>query len=260
MRNKVLQHRDLLEKTHYIRKADPNVNYWFDFSASKVHDYIEEFGDNFSLIIVGDENVEDDYFVIPYGEFESLLSDEYLANDVKGRVRWIGSIKEGQIHITNCPYTLEVTYLRGIGLTRLLPDVDVKEDIPDQFFEDISEEINENDSFVYLEGKVLLKIHRSKERNRKAVSAKKKLVLFSTGKLACEVCGFDFFEIYGDLGAGFAECHHRVPLSELNGNVSTKLSDLAIVCSNCHSMLHLGDRVRTIEELKQIMKTKRYSS
>jgi hypothetical protein len=46
------------------------------------------------LIIVGDANIEDDYFVIPFSDFEPLLQEEYLANDAKGRTRWIGSITE----------------------------------------------------------------------------------------------------------------------------------------------------------------------
>lgn len=33
---------------------------------------------------------------------------------------------------------------------------------------------------------------------------------------------------------GFNECHHIKPLSELEPNSETKLSDLAMVCANGH--------------------------
>jgi len=65
--------------------------------------------------------------------------------------------------------------------------------------------------------------------------------------LECEVCGFDFFETYGERGNGFAECHHKLPLS--HGTRSTYLRDLAVVCANCHRMLHRGDSL-TVEELR----------
>ncbi|MCB9108759.1 MAG: HNH endonuclease [Anaerolineales bacterium] len=52
--------------------------------------------------------------------------------------------------------------------------------------------------------------------------------------MACEVCEFDFAQVYGELGYGFAECHHLVPLSELGESRRVRLADLAIVCANCH--------------------------
>jgi 5-methylcytosine-specific restriction protein A len=61
----------------------------------------------------------------------------------------------------------------------------------------------------------------------------------ATGRLECEVCGFDFFETYGERGNGFAECHHKLALS--HGTRSTYLRDLAVVCANCHRMFHRGD-------------------
>ncbi len=102
----------------------------------------------------------------------------------------------------------------------------------------MAETIAFDDEDEFPEGKTLTRLHKRKERNSKAVRAKKKKVLQNTGKLECEVCGFDFVKIYGDLGYGFAECHHTVPVSQLTEGHKTKLEDLAIVCANCHRMLH----------------------
>lgn len=69
------------------------------------------------------------------------------------------------------------------------------------------------------------------------------------GRLFCEVpgCGFDFETTYGELGNGFAEVHHLRPLGELGRPVSTTLRDLAVVCANCHRMVHRGGGCRSIE-------------
>ena len=85
------------------------------------------------------------------------------------------------------------------------------------------------------EGAILFKYHKTRERNQKLVRKKKKQALKEFGKLSCEACEFDFSVAYPELGDGFIECHHRTPLSEAVVERETKLSDLALVCSNCSS-------------------------
>ena len=104
------------------------------------------------------------------------------------------------------------------------------------------------------EGRILLSVHRRRERNTSLSKNKKKTALREFGKLICEVCDFVFSEKYGDIGEGFIEAHHKTPLSELPpGIVKTKLSDLALVCSNCHRMLHREGGRESVESLKAIM-------
>ena len=77
---------------------------------------------------------------------------------------------------------------------------------------------------------------------------------FLKGKhLRCEVCGFDFGEAYGELGAGYIEVHHKKPVSE--GVRMTDLNnDLVMLCANCHRMIHRGkDHMITVEELRRIV-------
>jgi 5-methylcytosine-specific restriction protein A len=103
------------------------------------------------------------------------------------------------------------------------------------------------------EGRVLTRVHKIRERNKAIVKKKKQSVLKETGALKCETCSFDFKEIYGELGEGFAECHHKKPVSQLVANEKTKLVDLAILCANCHRMIHRSKPWKTIEELKEIL-------
>jgi hypothetical protein len=103
------------------------------------------------------------------------------------------------------------------------------------------------------EGRTQIKRHLVRERNQALVKKKKRAVLSTTGALACEVCTLDFLQRYGELGRGFAECHHVTPLALLAQASETKLEDLAIVCANCHRMLHRGRQWKTIAQLKAIV-------
>ena len=102
------------------------------------------------------------------------------------------------------------------------------------------------------EGKILYRMHRYYERNSGVVRKKKKEAALN-GPLKCCVCNFDFGERYGELGKGYIECHHTVPVSQLSG-VKTKVTDLVLVCSNCHKMLHRRRPWLNIYELKDILK------
>lgn len=111
---------------------------------------------------------------------------------------------------------------------------------------------NEEDDEIHevKEGKVIYKLHKLRERDSKINKKKKELYLNKHGKLDCEVCGFDFYDVYGEIGKGYIEAHHRIPLADLEGETKTELKDLALVCSNCHRMLHREIDSINIEVLK----------
>lgn len=113
----------------------------------------------------------------------------------------------------------------------------------------------ETEEFEAKEGEVIYKLHKLRERNPSITKKKKASYYKKHGKLDCEVCGFDFYKVYGELGKGFIECHHRVPLAQLNGKSKTKLDDLALVCANCHRMLHRDMGNVGVEELRGRIKS-----
>ena len=78
----------------------------------------------------------------------------------------------------------------------------------------------------------------------------------ASATLACEVCGFDFESIYGDRGRDYIECHHRTPL-HVTGTTKNKLDDLALICSNCHRMIHRTKTWLLPDQLKQIVDSRR---
>lgn len=109
---------------------------------------------------------------------------------------------------------------------------------------------------LFAEGHRRAVVHVTIERNQSLVAAKKARVVSDVGRLTCEVCAFDFFEAYGPLGAGFAECHHRIPLATLGRATSSRLDDLAVVCANCHRMLHRAGGT-SVEALRQLVAERR---
>jgi HNH endonuclease len=112
-------------------------------------------------------------------------------------------------------------------------------------------------SAVVSEGGYRMVSHLKRERNRSIVEAKKAAVLKSKGSLSCEVCGFDFSVTYGSLGEGFCEVHHLSPLSASNENVTTTLDDLAVVCSNCHRIIHRSNPMLSVAELSKVIRDSR---
>lgn len=113
---------------------------------------------------------------------------------------------------------------------------------------------NEDDEkFEVKEGTVIYKLHKYRERNSKIIKKKKEKEFQRMGKLPCEACMFDFHQKYGELGFKYIECHHRVPLSEFSSSTKTGLNDLALVCSNCHRMLHRGSGTLSVDHLKNIL-------
>jgi 5-methylcytosine-specific restriction protein A len=107
-----------------------------------------------------------------------------------------------------------------------------------------------------IEGQLLTRLHRFRERDAKLVRRKKQQAL-AIGCLKCEVCDFDFWAFYGALGEGFIECHHTLALSSLLSERKTRLDDLALVCANCHRMLHRSRPWPAITYLRELVISQR---
>jgi putative restriction endonuclease len=115
-------------------------------------------------------------------------------------------------------------------------------------------EITEDDT-GFPEGKKKLKLHISRERRPEVVrEAKKRFKKNNDGRLFCEICNFNFKEVYGELGEDFIEGHHTIPISQLEEGHKTQVADIAMVCSNCHKMLHRRRPWLTKQELINLIK------
>ena len=93
---------------------------------------------------------------------------------------------------------------------------------------------------------------KGRERNTKTVKNKTEDFLKKNGRLYCEVCVFDFVKEYGSRGDGFIECNHTNFLSDYDEPTKTSITDLVLLCSNCHRMIHRKKPWLSVEELKDV--------
>ncbi|WP_461174176.1 HNH endonuclease [Arthrobacter sp. Z1-9] len=102
------------------------------------------------------------------------------------------------------------------------------------------------------EGRLLLARHLKRERNRGLRARKIQSVKKAGLPVACEICSFNFQNTYGQRGQDYIEVHHVLPL-HASGPTSTRLSDLALLCANCHRMIHRGSPWLTPKELEALV-------
>lgn len=109
-----------------------------------------------------------------------------------------------------------------------------------------------------VEGHLRTRLIKHRRREHRLRSAKINQMLADKGTLKCEVtdCGFEFTRMYGSLGANFAHVHHLEPLATRDEPSKTSLTQLAIVCANCHSMIHRNGMCRPLHEITTAIRTK----
>lgn len=112
-------------------------------------------------------------------------------------------------------------------------------------------QIDENTELDAVERKQY-RLHYRIERNSLIAKKVKKYKGYK-----CEACGFDFKSKYGEVGNHFIEAHHLKPVSTLDIGM-TKINikdDFAVLCSNCHSMIHKLEDPSNLKDLKNRIKT-----
>lgn len=92
-----------------------------------------------------------------------------------------------------------------------------------------------------------LREHKRIERNQSLAKSVKKKHGYT-----CKACGFNFYEVYGEIGKEFIEAHHLTPISMLKGQrvFLNPKTDFTVLCSNCHRMIHKTDVVDKVEEFR----------
>ena len=67
---------------------------------------------------------------------------------------------------------------------------------------------------------------------------------------------FNFEKTYGNLGRKYIEAHHLVPIRDLKKGERRKVTehDFAVLCSNCHRMIHRQANPGNLEKLKSYIR------
>lgn len=133
-----------------------------------------------------------------------------------------------------------------------LADVDVAS-VPSSVLSDLQAESDEDCEIVNvgIEGNTKAVVSRRRERSPRLRAASLRIHGYK-----CQVCGYSFEEVYGKWGRDFAEVHHMQVLSTApdEGLEVDPCRDMAVVCSNCHRMIHRqAKRALTLDELRDII-------
>lgn len=91
---------------------------------------------------------------------------------------------------------------------------------------------------------------RSRNRN-----AKLRESALQQAQGVCEGCGINYWKRAGGLGRHCLVVHHKRQLKDRDQPTETKLSELAVLCGNCHLLVHSDrDKALTIPQLRRILK------
>lgn len=102
------------------------------------------------------------------------------------------------------------------------------------------------------EGRIIMTEAAFRSRNAALIETRK-----GNSDYRCEVCGFRFADRYGKIGHDYIIAHHLVPLASKKGTSKTTLDDIALLCANCHSMVHTTQPPLTPERLRRSLKYNR---
>lgn len=71
----------------------------------------------------------------------------------------------------------------------------------------------------------------------------------------CVICDFAFGDAYGEKFAGFIHVHHIKPLAKITKRYRVDpVKDLRPVCPSCHAVIHYGNKFRSIDTVKKLMR------
>ena len=132
-----------------------------------------------------------------------------------------------------------LTYRGGIDA-----DVETQTDLAEEFGVSRSITVVETRKYAY---------HRKIERNPTAARQAKKF-----HGTRCQACDLNFAERYGEIGRGFIEAHHLKAISALEEGVPVPYdvaADFAVLCSNCHRMIHRSPDPSNLAHFRETVQT-----
>ncbi len=94
-------------------------------------------------------------------------------------------------------------------------------------------------------------------RSKRSRRLRNKALALANG--VCAVCRRDFSEVLDGLGRRVLQVHHCEQLSARDVPSVTRLTDLAVVCANCHLLLHLNNhKTMRVKQSRNLLRTDGY--
>lgn len=104
-----------------------------------------------------------------------------------------------------------------------------------------------------LEGGLALATHLRRERHRQLIDAKRRSYRAEHGRLSCQACKITETDLPPSIGEGCFEVHHTQPIGQREVASVTTLDDLALLCANCHRMIHRSSPIPSINKLSELL-------
>jgi 5-methylcytosine-specific restriction protein A len=170
---------------------------------------------------------------------DARLPGDYVAGHALGTTYSLANLPDeitlrGDLQMMVRTYRA-LTYRGGIE-----GDVETQPDVSDEFNIPAQTTVIETRKYVY---------HRKIERNRTAAKNAKKF-----HGTTCQACELNFGTRYGEIGEGFIEAHHLRPIGTLEEGVPIKYdvaAEFAVLCANCHRMIHRTKDPSDLESFKK---------
>ena len=112
----------------------------------------------------------------------------------------------------------------------------------------------EAEEIVGREGRLLVRLHVYRERDRSFVRrVRKHYRSLSGGRLVCHACGVVPVDVYGPSGESCMEAHHKIPIEQLQPDSVTLIGDMAMLCASCHRIVHSEKPCLTVERVNELV-------
>lgn len=117
------------------------------------------------------------------------------------------------------------------------------------------EEFFDVNNVRFVEGKKTAVLVNSYERNPVAKrTCLKHYKNLNNGRIKCEICGFDFGNVYGSEFDNKIHIHHLVEISSIGEEYEIDaIDDLLPVCPNCHMIAHSRKPAYTPDEIRSMI-------
>ena len=234
MKNQILINRSQISEKHYVRRANPANEYWVDFWENTLNMYKRKFGNDFCLIIAGSEDLENDFYKIPFSFVEDFFIDSTMSRYKTKRTRWIVSVKPqhklsvrhaGERDISEYYGWQEKTSYKTKNIQPLVRETPEVSDLSEP-------ELTQRSAInVY-------RILRDTSLARK---------LKDLHDNQCQLCD-EFLEI--KLGERYSEAHHIKPLGKPHNGPDIK-TNIIILCPNCHALCDYGGIKLELDQIRK---------
>ena len=204
-------------------------------------------GPNLIVYRTNDQDKEPrDHYVIPHFVFQTMVTEETVAEaKVKSSRRWNLTLKNNRLRVTHGANSVDVAKFYRAAL--LLESPVTLRPVPR-----MSAPLQVQTAEA-LEG--MAKEYRTVVRSRSG-ALRETALRASHG--VCEACGIDFSALLDGFAARVLQVHHKHQLAYSSDKTISTLADLAVVCANCHSLVHAErERPMPVENLRALWQKSR---